>query len=146
MKNYPLLTILVLMTLCFSCNAAKDTAKSSENPIQLEGQVWQLDNWISNDSVRKINTLESISLLFTDTTKQVNGSDGCNRFFATYALEENVLVIKMSGGTKKYCGKESSIDEQYFWSFLQSKPLYKIHKGKLILETKTDLVTFNPLK
>jgi heat shock protein HslJ len=146
MKKYPLLTILVLMTLCFSCNAAKDTAKTSKNPTQLEGQVWQIENWVSNDKVRKLNTLEPISILFTDTTKQINGSDGCNRFFANYTLEGKELIVKISGGTKKYCGEESAKDEQYFWSFLQSKPIYKIHKEKLILESKTDIITFNPQK
>lgn len=146
MKNHPILTILLLMSLCFSCNSTKDTANSTQNNTILEGHVWQLEKWVSNDKIRETKTLETISLLFTDKVSQLNGSDGCNNFFATYTVEGEILIIKISGGTKKYCGEESAKDEQYFKSFLQSKPMYKIHKGNLILETKTDIITFNPQK
>ena len=146
MKNHLLLTILLLMSISFSCNSTKDTANSAQNNTALEGQVWQLEKWVSNDKIKEAKTLEAISLLFTDKAKQLNGSDGCNNFFANYRVEDKILIIEISGGTKKYCGEESAKDEQYFKTFLSSRPMYKIHKGNLILETKSDIITFNPQK
>jgi heat shock protein HslJ len=62
----------------------------------------------------------------------VNGYDGCNRYFGTYAIDGNEsLSIVISGVTKKYCHNSASADA--FIEFLNDVSKATIEDDTLIL-------------
>jgi heat shock protein HslJ len=146
MKNLPFLSLLLLLFFSVSCTQNKKSVSVKPAPNLLSSETWVLESWFTNDSLRTMHTMESIQLSFDDSTKRINGNDGCNNFIASYAYDESRLTVKMGGGTKKYCGEESAKDEQYFQQFIQSKPSYLVRDGILILESSSDKLKFNPQK
>ena len=144
MHSKSILTIVLLMVFCCSCNSTKKSSKAESSKISILGQEWILASWEKNDVIQEVKTQSIIKMSLDSVTNRVSGNDGCNNFFGTYTFDSKVLMIGQTGGTKMYCGEESSKWEQSFSKVLQAKPSYKIEKNTLILKTKTDRLMFNP--
>ena len=63
----------------------------------------------------QINTLNyadvssyNLSIAFDDDTKKVSGFSGCNRFFGSYTLNNDVLKFENLGTTKMLCSDEAN--------------------------------------
>ena len=143
MKRLSILFLAYTLIINTSCNLKKEGSKTSNEELDLTSNTWVLDSWSKNDESYAFKTMESIQLTFVDSSKSINGNNGCNNFFASYSTDQNSLSVKAAGGTKKYCGEESSKDEQNFMDFLQSIPTYKIQSDQLLLETNTEKLLFN---
>ena len=146
MKLNSILYFLLLVVIYSSCNSSKKTSQEAKPEDTITSHTWVLESWFSNDSLKNMQTMDAIELLFDESNMRINGIDGCNSFVASYGYDTNRLVVKMGAGTKKYCGENSAKDEQLFHQFLGSRPSYEIRNGILILNTPKDKLQFNPKK
>ena len=144
MHSKSILTILLLMVFYSSCNSTKKTSNTEVKEISILDQEWVLTSWEKNEIIQEVKTQSPIKMNLDSTEKRMTGNDGCNNFFGGYTFDAEVLLIGNTGGTKMYCGEESSKWEQSFSKLIQSKPRFTLDKNTLILKTKTDKLTFNP--
>ena len=144
MHSKSILTILLLMVFYSACNSTKKSSSSEVKEVSILGTEWVLSSWEKNDQIQEVKTQSPIKMSLDSTEKRISGNDGCNNFFGAYTFDAEVLMIGNTGGTKMYCGEESSKWEQSFSKFLQSKPSFTIEKNFLVLKTKTDRLLFNP--
>lgn len=144
MQTNRFLITLMLMVFIISCDSNKQVSKGENAEAMLSDHTWVLKSWQTNDVIRKTSTQSIIHVTFDDTKMQLTGVDGCNNFFGSYNIDDFKLIVENLGGTKKYCGDDSAVDEQAFLRLLQEKPEIYIHENKLSLKTKSDIVIFNP--
>lgn len=93
-----------------------------------------------------MSTMQTIHLLFDEEKSQLSGNDGCNDFFAGFKLEGDQLNIGPKGGTKKYCGDESAIDERAFSQFLEKTIIVSFNGKNLQLSSDSEVLTFKVKK
>ncbi|MFD1616135.1 META domain-containing protein [Gelatiniphilus marinus] len=93
----------------------------------------------------KINTLNNkdvsaynLNIVFNDSTKQVAGFAGCNRFFGSYSLENNTLKFGALGATKMLCDVKANTMETHFFKALE--------KANLVVFTKDGFSIYNKKK
>tara|TARA_R110002049_G_scaffold24361_1_gene86518 strand:+ start:1631 stop:2350 length:720 start_codon:yes stop_codon:yes gene_type:complete len=106
----------------------------------------------NNDSILKelngsyqISTLKgedvssfNLNMAFNDSTKQVSGFSGCNRFNGSYTLENNTLKFSELGTTRMFCTKDKN-DVEY-------NLLKTFGKANLIGFTKNGFSIYNKKK
>lgn len=92
--------------------------------------------------VIKIEGLEKLStsptLTFQQEDEKLSGYAGCNNYFATYTVNDNVLNIGNAGATRMLC-PDMSVED----TFLKTLPLvqrYEIKKKELYLYDQNDKV------
>jgi len=129
-----------------SCNSKKNTISIDDKTNKLCENEWFLVSWTSKNSPHTINAMEIIQLKFDNETLQLSGNDGCNQFFGSFEYKDELLTVGPTGGTKKYCGEESSIDEKAFIEFLQQKLKVDFIGKKLQLKSSDDVLLFGPTK
>ena len=95
--------------------------------------LYQADD-ISGMWIAQTDSEEAPTIQF-EQQEIVNGYDGCNRYFGTYAIDGNErLSIVISGVTKKYCHNSASADA--FIEFLNDVSKATIEDDTLILYTE----------
>ena len=134
MLTKSILNLFILLVLLSSCNSKKSTTSSPSDPNKLYENGWILIGWKIDSKDHAVKSMETITLNFNKEEEQVSGNDGCNQFFGTYKIIGDTLRIGPTGGTKKYCGEESSADERAFISLLQEELHYMITDGELHLK------------
>lgn len=116
-----LLLIVTLSTVAIACTDKSDdltvispTNEESEvnqldmskPPISIEGTVWNLVSLTS----QPILSESEITAEFAEG--RVNGSAGCNLYFADYQLDNTQLNIETVGSTKRACPHLNGLMEQ----------------------------------
>ncbi|QFT78520.1 DUF1131 family protein [Erythrobacter sp. THAF29] len=77
---------------------------------------------------------ESIDInLKFDTDGRLNGSSGCNRYFASYMLEGRQLRVSQVGGTRRMCPELEMLAETRFLDALGKTEGWGMRNGELIL-------------
>ncbi len=104
-------------------NKAQNTA--------LEGTNWQLSGLVENDAVSSTIVDEKITLKFENG--QVNGSSGCNLYFADYTLDGEKVTLGTLGGTEMACEDEIAQREAAFLTALGQTAGYQIERTTLTL-------------
>ncbi|MDP5081690.1 MAG: META domain-containing protein [Winogradskyella sp.] len=120
MRLIGILFLVVIMTT--SCNSNKETIKNrTKNEETLLGTFYisQLgDNYSFS---------EKLSITFEDSTNNVSGFAGCNRFFGTYNLNEKQIRFENIASTKKFCQQDVNNLENEFLKVLNSTNTISIH-------------------
>jgi heat shock protein HslJ len=142
MLTKSILKLFILLVLLSSCNSKKSTTSTPSDPDKLYESSWILNSWKIDGNDHVIKSMETISLKFNKDEQQVSGNDGCNQFFGTYKIIGDTLQIGPTGGTKKYCGEESSMDERAFISLLQEDVIYEFKDGNLYLKGRKNELIF----
>jgi heat shock protein HslJ len=117
-------------------------------PIQhaeLSGPTWKLS--ALNNGQQAVSSLPEgaeITAQFKDG--RVEGSAGCNKYFATYEVEGDRLMVTNPGSSKMFCGEPEGVMEQEAL-FLQALPLaarFEIREQSLTIygETGETLLQF----
>lgn len=110
-------------------------------------QIQQKDNTILKvlDGTYEINTLNGedvssnkLTITFNDSTKQVSGFSGCNRFFGSYTLNNLSLKFSVLGATKMLCHEDANKIETNLFK--------AIGKANLVLFTKNGFSFYNKKK
>ena len=112
-----LFSLFTLILLAESCNSSK---KANEHNLVENKNIVQ--NTLSGSyTITQIGHNKAISseviIEFDEATNKVNGFAGCNRFFGTYSLQNNVLKFSNIASSKKYCQKKIMDIENTFIIF-----------------------------
>ncbi|WP_416673993.1 META domain-containing protein [Egbenema bharatensis] len=128
----------------------------ANDSFPLKDTLWYLTSYINEagETVAAQTYIEPPSLLFRDG--QVGGSNGCNRFFGSYALDENgldengldenALSIQVGGSTLIACPEEFAAQETAFLTGLTQVTRFTIANDELqLLNAEGEaLLTFSP--
>ncbi len=94
--------------IIFSCNTAH---KAGNTNINLhKGEEWHLLGFGKNVE-KPSQTMKSAFIVFKDN--QVNGQSGCNSFFGSYTLDNNIIRFDKVGATKMMCDEPSMLVEDW---------------------------------
>ncbi|VXD12958.1 exported hypothetical protein [Planktothrix serta PCC 8927] len=104
----------------------------------LTGTDWKLVSWGNEKSPQTPLKETEISLNFQED--QISGSSGCNRYFASYTLEDDQLKFGVAGRTQMACPEDIMKQEDQFLSALERSQTFQINsEGQLQITYKTDL-------
>ena len=73
-----------------------------------------------------------VNLTF-DTDGRLNGSSGCNRYFASYTLDDQQLEVSQIGGTRRMCPELEMLAERRFLDALGKTEGWAMRNGELVL-------------
>ena len=143
MKLNLCLSLFFLISIFSSCGSNADTSKNFEaDTVHLNDHTWELASWEKDGEAYQNQFMETCTILFDNHAKKLQGSDGCNAFSATYNLEGNMVSSGPIAGTKKYCGEESSKDEQAFHEVLSSFEITALDDEKLVIKHGSQILIF----
>ncbi len=116
--------ILIVCLLLTACTAAPPGPESTEpadavpetpaitpGPETLEGVVWRLLSY-SDPKGNRADILPETRITAQFNTNQIEGSAGCNRYFAEYQVDEYRLRFINIGATEMFCAQPQGIMEQ----------------------------------
>lgn len=131
MKLILILFSLIAIKTCDNSNETKEN-----NQIDLEG------SYLINKVLESDVTEYKLTIQFNDETKQVSGFVGCNRFFGSYTLNENILTIGQLASTKMMCQEEANSIEAKLLDQLSNVKSFTVNDGVLILKAdKNELIS-----
>jgi heat shock protein HslJ len=99
--------------------------------VALEGTDWQLNGIVEGDAVVSTFVDEKINIQFENGI--VNGSAGCNQYFADYMLDGENLSLGVIGATTMACEGETGQREATFLAALAQTVGYRIERNTLTL-------------
>lgn len=103
-----------------------------EAPPQLDGSSWKVTSYNNNrQAVVGVTGDTEITLSFSNG--EVSGSAGCNRFHATYAIEDNSIRFGPAATTRRACDQALMTQEQEFLAALTSAVTWRIDGNVLDL-------------
>jgi uncharacterized lipoprotein YbaY/heat shock protein HslJ len=103
-------------------------AESQMTGLELAGTEWVLETLAGEafaDDVRP-------TIAF-DAGGRVAGSGGCNRYFGSYAVEGDAIVVGHLGATQMACAFEVMTQEDRFLDALGRVDHARLHEGRLLL-------------
>jgi heat shock protein HslJ len=132
-----------LMLILFSLIALKTCSDLNETEENNQGNIE--GSFLITKVLESNVTDYKLTIDFNDETKQVSGFSGCNRFFGSYALNENILTIGPLASTKMFCQGETNTIEAKLLDELSNVNSFSINGSTLILKTdNNELVTAIP--
>ncbi|APY10717.1 hypothetical protein BWZ22_05440 [Seonamhaeicola sp. S2-3] len=75
----------------------------------------------------------NLTIAFADSTKQVSGFSGCNRFFGSYTIENNTIKLGPLATTRKMCTPKLNSVESELLDALTKTNHFSIKNDTLIL-------------
>ena len=140
-----LLLIVALSTVAIACTDNSEdpivispTNEESEvntesdmpnKPSAIEGKVWNLVSY----NQQPILAESEITAEFAEG--RVNGSAGCNSYFADYQLDDTQLNIETIGSTKKACPNDLMEQETAYLNLLDKAESAAVEENMLTINT-----------
>jgi heat shock protein HslJ len=103
---YLLITIAILSSLVLLAGAC-----GTQNTM-LEDTKWFLQNYGEQNNMKAVINDTEITAIFGNSKGEVNGSAGCNTFFAEYDMSRNTLLISSMAYTEMACISPEGVMEQ----------------------------------
>jgi heat shock protein HslJ len=105
------------------------------SPMQhapLVGTAWTLDSYRSGTGI--VSVLQGMPITAVFDGEQVTGSAGCNRYFASAAVDGDRLSIGPAGSTEMFCSQEGTMaQEAAVLDALSSAVSFRIEGNALML-------------
>jgi heat shock protein HslJ len=98
----------------------------------LEGATWRLASIAHTDGQLYV-VPNSVEATVTFANGSVSGSGGCNRYTASYTVDDGKLTIGLAASTMMACPEPQTAVEQPFMAALAATMAYKIEDGQLSL-------------
>jgi heat shock protein HslJ len=115
--------------LLTGCAAGSSVAPSTP----LEGTNWAMLSYIDANGQMK-NALPDVQVTAIFKDGRVGGSDGCNRYFASYEVNGSQIKIGQAGSTMMACSPEEiMIQAAAFQAALASASSFRIENEQLTL-------------
>lgn len=111
---------------------------TADTVAAVEGTLWQL---VSYSDTPVVDGSE-ITLELADG--KLNGSAGCNSYFADYQLEDGQLTVERAGSTKMACGEPGVMEQEttYLNLLQQADNAVAISDNVLTIETPEGNLVF----
>jgi heat shock protein HslJ len=111
----------------------------STDPQTLMSPRWFLSELVYNGQQVDLGEVQ-ITLQFTQDG-QINGSAGCNEYFASYETgDDGQISFSPLGATKMYCDNRME-QENAFLTSMDSVSQFKTEQGKLVLSSADEQMT-----
>ena len=95
----------------------------------LEGTTWRLVSVAHTDG--QLHAVpNSVEATATFANGSVSGSGGCNRYTASYTVDDGKLTIGLAASTMMACSEPQTAVEQPFMAALAATMAYKIEDGQ----------------
>ena len=135
-------TLIILTTLLIFAIVGLSACNSQVPSTTLENTTWVLESYGKQGNLQAVLEGNEISAVFKMDEGTVNGSAGCNNYFASYELNGNQLSVSDAGMTMMFCGEPEGIMEQEdkYMTLLQSAKTFQIKNNKLWLFSIDDQV------
>lgn len=130
MNKLYLLLFTLILGLFTSCNTKNKTFNGGE----LNNTAWALTS-MPSDLPADVH----INLTFQDG--RLAGKGVCNRYFAGFVIEENLLKVEAVGATKMMCSLHADIESKYF-DLLSKARRYNVRDSTLTIETPEGNLVF----
>ncbi|MFY0713413.1 META domain-containing protein [Seonamhaeicola sp. NFXS20] len=113
------------------------------NNTSLEQNTTMLNNNFSITTLNGTNVSAfNLTISFNDSTKQVSGFSGCNRFFGSYTIKNNTIKLGPLASTRKMCMPKLNSVESKLLDALTKANHFTIKNDTLILlEEENKLLT-----
>jgi heat shock protein HslJ len=111
----------------------------------LEDTVWVLKEYGDPNDLTDVLDETEITAEFVSAEGTVEGSAGCNSYFASYELEDNQLSIPGPvGATEMYCSEPEDVmdQEQEYLAILQLAETYEIDGKELSIQCGSQVLIF----
>ncbi len=105
---------------------------TSDAKTLLTGGVWMLESMVNNGTVVNLVPNTTITAAFT-ANGALNGSSGCNSYFASYNVTGNAIKIGKAVSTLMFCGEPTGIMDQ------ESKYLGMLQNASTFTVSATEL-------
>ncbi|MCA9940372.1 MAG: META domain-containing protein [Anaerolineales bacterium] len=109
--------------------------------LPLEGTVWQLTTFVTADTARSL--LNGTEITATFAQGQVNGSAGCNRYFADYETNGETITFSPPGSTRMACAPEIMDQENEFLATMQAVTSFQIVGEQITLSGEMGTLIFH---
>ncbi len=113
------------------------SCKSAKENLPLTGVNWVAES-LNGKELKMKNSNQQVSITFEKAGKKVAGQAGCNRFFGTYATEEDKLTFSQMGATKMACPHMDI--EVTFFKMLDETNRFVIKNDKLSLKNDGNVI------
>ena len=114
----------------------------------LEGLLWKLDSYVNSQS-ESVGVLPDAEITAEFKDGKVNGSAGCNNYFASYEVSgDSLTIVGPIGSTMMACEPPVSEQEAQYLAALESAASYQVTDGKLQIanEDGETVLTFSVLE
>ena len=131
MKMLLALLVLSVLSLTAGCTTA----------VVFEDIAWVLESYGEKGNQQPVLEDSEITATFKSAEGMVDGSAGCNRYFAEYEAKGDELTLGMAGSTMMWC--EGFMDqEKAYLDILQAAETYQVKDGKLQISSGDNLLIF----
>ncbi len=117
---------ILVLAVASACAVQKKCAKGVDC---LAGTEWMLQT-LSLDGVA-VDLVGDAPTLRFDTTGEINGFTGCNRYFGAYKLTDESLVLDPKGSTKAFCEESMDVEKAFLEALVLVKN-YEFGKGETL--------------
>lgn len=110
-------SLSLILSLCLL--AALAVACSTESSAtELSGKTWELVSMKIDGQPYPLLEDRVVSLSFDFETGNLNGSAGCNQYFAGFEVKNEKLILSMPGATEMFCFPDTLMTQEY--TYLQA--------------------------
>jgi len=144
MLKIRLLTILTIMAL-FSVVLTACTQNES-NPFEeeLEGVRWKLESYGVKGNMSELLEGTEITAEFDTGEGRLEGSAGCNSYFADYEITGNTLTITQLAFTEMACMDPAGVMDQEsdYLEILRLSETFEVDGGELQITSGDDVLIY----
>lgn len=130
------LTLLALVTL-ISCTSI-EMPKSKRDIIKQEFEMFNQNELVNREFIVETETYKDKKITIGFSKDRVYGFGGVNRYFGTYKVVNNKLIIENFGTTKMAGKKDDELAELAFLTALKDNKEIKLEEPYLILNSNQD--------
>jgi heat shock protein HslJ len=108
---------------------------------ELEGTSWDVISY-NNGREAVVGVLEGTEISLNFEAADLNGSAGCNNYFAGYTVDGSNITVEPVGSTMKLCSEPEGVMEQEaaYLAALQTAATFTIEGGQLWIRTAEDAI------
>ena len=140
MKLGLLIMLLLISTSLAGCTQGTEVTTETQTdtpepipttePADLDGTFYKLDSYL-NSQGEPVDVLSNIEITIEFKGSEIDGSAGCNTYFASYEVEGDSLTISQIGSTMMACEPEINEQETQYLAALESVASYQATDGQL---------------
>lgn len=130
------LTLLAITTL-ISCTSI-EMPKSKRDIIKQEFEMFNQNELVNREFIVETETYKDKKITIGFSKDRVYGFGGVNRYFGTYKIVNNKLIIENFGTTKMAGKKDDELAELAFLTALKDNKEIKLEEPYLILNSNQD--------
>ncbi|MFZ5430909.1 MAG: META domain-containing protein [Bacteroidota bacterium] len=136
---YKLSILLVILYILAGCKPTRNLSRDIGQQPPDNGRFELV--LINHLKIETADGQEQVSVRFSREERQISGYAGCNRFFGSYAIKSDTLIIGGLASTKMAC-RDMQIEDRLLSSLNNSLFKLQLIDDTLILTNPSDTLTF----